>query len=158
MLTPQPQNGRASQPAKQTTWPIIMCIVGGYLVDLGPSKALRWHTVKKDRTCSCGVPQCFAAKAVEAYLKAGGQRAPDVTASDPHDRFPQQCPICQARTIQDGSGWTCTQSRVHYFEFRTQRLRASRERYLQALDPVSRATWSEIFQAMNARAALVTRQ
>jgi hypothetical protein len=83
------------------------------------------HRVSKEKCCSCyrGV-DCPAVKAVAAYLKEGGERAPD----PPPGFFPvapSACPICGKDTIYDppldsregGAGWRCIAAGSrHYWE------------------------------------------
>ncbi len=135
-------NGRAGR----TSSPAMVMVNGStYLVDLGPCHTLRFHTVKKDRTCSCGVTGCNAAKAVEAYLKGGGQRAADTNSHLP----PAGCPICGAPIVVEGTGWRCTRDGTHYWLCRAQRLRASREKYLNSLSADERRYWDEILRAFD---------
>ena len=49
--------------------------------------------------------------------------------------LPNVCPICAAAVQADGSGWRCVSDRTHYWQHRAQRLRAARERWLNALSP-----------------------
>lgn len=133
------RTGRASSSA------MVMVNGGTYLVDLGPRHTLRFHIVKKDKTCSCEIDCCQAVKAVEAYLKGGGQRASDQTLGS--QQPPGSCPICGAPIKVEGSGWHCTCDRTHYWLYRAQRLRASRERYLNSLSADERSHWEEILQA-----------
>ncbi len=124
---------------------MVMVNGGTYLVDLGPHHTLRFHTVQKNKTCSCGMERCNAVKAVEAYLKGGGQRAADTNSHQP----PASCPICGAPIRVEGTGWRCTRDRTHYWLFRVQRLRASRERYLNSLSADERRYWDEILRAFD---------
>ena len=62
---------------------MVMVHGGTYLVDLGARHAPRFHTVQKDKTCSCGVPRCRAVLAVDDYLRGGGQRASEPAVNDP---------------------------------------------------------------------------
>jgi hypothetical protein len=124
-----------------------MVMVNGpaYLVDLGPKFSLRFHTVNKDKTCSCGQVRCAAIKAVEDHLRRGGQRAPE---SAPHSlQPPAGCPICGAPVRVVSYGWMCTADRLHYWQYRTQRLRAAREQYLNSLPDDVRRYWAEILHA-----------
>ena len=95
-----------------------------YLVDLGLETRPRYHHVGKDRKCTCGQgADCPAVKAVVEYLRAGGERAPDV----PLGFFPvapQACPICGAETYyvfdltsrNRGAGWACVNGgESHYW-------------------------------------------
>ena len=47
--------------------------------------------------------------------------------------LPRVCPICAAAVQSDGSGWQCVADRTHYWQHRTDRLRAARERWLNDL-------------------------
>ncbi len=99
-----------------------------YLVDLGPSTQPRFHTVNKQRRCSCQLKEtCPAIEAVAEYLRNGGQRAPDPMPP---------CPICGAETVRDRKwdgkytnelGWCCTAGGLRHF------LEAKAERIKEAL-------------------------
>ena|SRR5690554_4015694 len=99
-----------------------------YLVDFGPSTQPRFHTVNKQRSCSCELGAgCPAIEAVAEYLRNGGQRAPDPMPP---------CPICGAETIRDRKwdgkytkelGWRCTAGGLRHF------LEAKAERIKEAL-------------------------
>ena len=89
----------------------------GYLVDFGPGSNPRYHTVTKNKECSCGIPHCRAVEVVRLYLKAGGLRAPDPEGMPP-------CPICGSRTYRDRAwdgkytrtlGWRCEKGGLHHF-------------------------------------------
>jgi hypothetical protein len=109
----------------------VSTVVGGYRVMLHGEL----HVVNKRRACSCGRPHCAAIKAVAAYLKAGGQRAPE--AKEPPKLAGLTCPICDAPA--QGSlqlkDWHCTVDRSHYFEWRVQRIRVARAKALQGASP-----------------------
>jgi len=49
--------------------------------------------------------------------------------------LPCVCPMCAGAVQADGSGWLCVADRTHYWQHRAQRLRAARERWLNALSP-----------------------
>jgi hypothetical protein len=83
------------------------------------------HRVSKEKRCSCyRGADCPAVSAVAAYLKEGGERAPD----PPPGFFqvaPSACPICGKETIYDpsldsrerGAGWRCIAGGSrHYWE------------------------------------------
>lgn len=124
-----------------------MVMVNGstYLVDLGPRYSLRFHTVRKDKTCSCGIARCQAVSAVEAYLKGGGQRASEQSLGS--QQPPPSCPICGASIAVEGTGWRCTADRSHYHLYRTQCLRARREDHLVHLSEDERHYWAEVLSA-----------
>jgi hypothetical protein len=83
------------------------------------------HRVSKEKRCSCyRGADCPAVSVVAAYLKEGGERAPD-----PPPGFspvtPSSCPICGKDTIYDpsldsrerGAGWRCIAAGSrHYWE------------------------------------------
>ena len=99
-----------------------------YLVDFGPSTQPRFHTVNKQRSCSCPLKStCPAIDAVAEHLRSGGQRAPDPMPP---------CPICGAETFRDRKwdgkytkelGWRCTAGGLRHF------LEAKAERIKEAL-------------------------
>ncbi len=99
-----------------------------YLVDFGPSTQSRFHTVNKQRRCSCQLKEtCPAIEAVAEYLRNGGQRAPDPMPP---------CPICGADTVRDRKwdgkytkelGWRCSEGGLTHF------LQAKAERIKEAL-------------------------
>ena len=99
-----------------------------YLVDFGPSTQPRFHTVNKQRHCSCQLKEtCPTIEAVAEYLRNGGQRAPDPMPP---------CPICGAEVVRnrkwDGKytkelGWRCTAGGLRHF------LEAKAERIKEAL-------------------------
>jgi hypothetical protein len=71
-LTQKPEIDLAGRPTR------IRVIGYTYLVDFGPSTQPRFHTVNKQRSCSCPLKEtCPAIEAVAEYLRNGGQRAPD---------------------------------------------------------------------------------
>ena len=99
-----------------------------YLVDFDPSTQPRFHTVNKQRSCSCPLKEtCPAIEAVAEYLRNGGQRAPDPMPP---------CPICGAETVRDRKwdgkytkelGWRCKVGGLRHF------LEAKAERIKEAL-------------------------
>lgn len=99
-----------------------------YAVDLGPDVRPRSHYVGKDKRCSCPLgPDCPAVSVVAAYLRKGGQRAPD----PPHGYYPlapERCPVCGAPAYFEpklssqrrGAGWGCSKTgEKHYWRDRT---------------------------------------
>jgi len=83
------------------------------------------HRVNKEKRCTCyRGADCPAVSAVAAYLKEGGERAPD----PPPGFFPaapSSCPICGKETLYDpsldskerGAGWRCIAGGSrHYWE------------------------------------------
>ncbi|MDI6696234.1 MAG: hypothetical protein QME21_14405 [Anaerolineales bacterium] len=109
-LTQRPEIDLAGRPTR------IRVIGYTYLVDFGPSTQPRFHTVNKQRSCSCPLKEtCPAIEAVAEYLRKGGQRAPDPMPP---------CPICGAETIRDRKwdgkytkelGWRCTAGGLRHF-------------------------------------------
>jgi len=138
LTTPKQIKGTAPpvlQPAtnQAPSWQATVSISGYfYRVDLGPEVRPRYHTVGKDRHCTCSLgANCPAVKSVADYLYAGGERAPDI----PPGYFPvvpQACPICGAETYyvpslnsrRRGAGWACVKGKkAHYWEAHVRVLR-----------------------------------
>ncbi|MFZ6029753.1 MAG: hypothetical protein ACOYYS_18730 [Chloroflexota bacterium] len=97
-----------------------------YKVDFGPAVQPRFHIVGKDRACGCTLgANCPAVEAVRAYLREGGERAPNPMPP---------CPVCGAATCRDRRwdgrhtqepGWSCTQGGVsHFLQAKAERIRA----------------------------------
>ncbi len=99
-----------------------------YTVDLGPDVHPRQHYVGKNRRCACALgADCPAVSAVSAYLRSGGERAPD----PPHGFYPEapeRCPICGAPAYFEpkltnrrrGAGWGCSKTgEKHYWRDRS---------------------------------------
>jgi len=91
---------------------VVSAQQGYYLVILNGDYAQK-HFVRKDRTCACELGGgCPAVEAVSDYLKAGGQRAPDVPETQ---QIPADCPECGGQvkfeprlcSPQRGAGWVC---------------------------------------------------
>ena len=109
-LTQKPKIDLAGRPTR------IRVIGYTYLVDFGPSTQPRFHTVNKQRSCSCSLKEnCLAIEAVAEYLRNGGQRAPDPMPP---------CPICGAETVRDRKwdgkytrelGWRCSAGGLSHF-------------------------------------------
>jgi hypothetical protein len=107
-----------------------------YLVDFGPTTQPRFHTVNKQRRCSCELgADCPAIEAVAEYLRNGGQRAPDPLPPCPTLRS-AQCGVCGAETVRDRKwdgkntkepGWRCSEGGLTHF------LQAKAERIKEAL-------------------------
>jgi len=126
-LTQRPEIDMAGRPTR------IRVIGYTYLVDFGPSTQPRFHTVNKQRICSCPLKEtCPAIEAVAEYLRNGGQRAPDPMPP---------CPICGAETIRDRKwdgkytrelGWRCSTGGLrHFLEAKAERIRM--QQHSQAL-------------------------
>jgi hypothetical protein len=121
-LTQRPEIDLAGKPTR------ISVIGYTYLVDFGPSTQPRFHTVNKQRSCSCQLKEtCPAIEAVAEYLRNSGQRAPDPMPP---------CPICGAETVRDRKwdgkytkelGWRCRAGGLRHF------LEAKAERIKEAL-------------------------
>ncbi len=97
---------------------------------------LRTYAVGKDKTCSCGGTArrpCRHIKAVAAYLKKGGERAPEPRPAEPKlslppaaaaaQAAPATCPICGGKVqVLDPFGakplWRCSNSNLHYWQWR----------------------------------------
>ena len=134
-------NGRTMSQRDVASSATVMVNGTTYLVDLGPHYVLRFHTVKKDKTCSCGQKNCNAVKAVTAYLSGGGQRASEQARSN---EIPERCPICGTPVTRRGSDWACTRDTSHYHQFRVNRLRALRQQYVETLPTERRAEFDEL--------------
>ena len=118
-LTQKSKIDLASRPTRIT-------VIGyTYLVDFGPSTQPRFHTVNKQRSCSCPLKEtCPAIEAVAEYLRNGGQRAPDPIPP---------CPICGAEIVRDRKwdgkytkelGWRCTAGGLrHFLEAKAERIK-----------------------------------
>ncbi len=89
-----------------------------------------FKVVTKNRVCSCGETKmkCAHVKAVAAYLKGGGQRAPDHPALT--------CPICGGKIFVDQTwadrdtegrripGWRCENGGLsHFLEAKAERVK-----------------------------------
>jgi hypothetical protein len=111
-------------------FPQVVAVQGGYRVSLGKSV----HVVNKQRQCSCARKDCPAIHSVAAYLRAGGQRAPDVQISLLRE-FSTGCPICGEPITGslEQRRWACTANRDHYHVWWAERLRASQAEYLNWL-------------------------
>lgn len=123
-------------PDERTCQSAVVAVIGYfYSVEFGDEYARNHHTahrVGKDRRCTC--PQgerCPAVAAVSAYLRAGGERAPDPPPGY-YPVAPASCPICGAGTVFDnrlssarrGAGWRCAQvGSLHYWEAQVGALR-----------------------------------
>ena len=128
-LTQKPEIDLAGRPTR------IRVIGYTYLVDFGPSTQPRFHTVNKQRSCSCPLKEtCPAIEAVAAYLRNGGQRAPDPMPP---------CPICGAETVRDRKwdgkytkelGWRCTARGLkHFLEAKAERIKEALRRQQAAV-------------------------
>lgn len=128
----------------------VLTVVGGYRVTLHDQV----HVVNKQRRCSCGRRACRAIPAVEAYLRAGGQRAPTMCTTTTSHTFP--CPICQAEAhgSLERKEWACTLDRTHFFTWRVQRIQAARREALQSFSPYTREVLSA-FASNETRTAFV---
>jgi len=106
-----------------------------YLVDFGPTTQPRFHTVNKQRRCSCELGEgCPAIEAVAEYLRNGGQRAPDPMSP---------CPICGAEVVRDRKwdgkytkelGWRCSAGGLrHFLEAKAERIKEALRRQQAAV-------------------------
>lgn len=96
---------------------------GYYIVrEYKDSGELVLYHVYKDRTCTCGKDDCAHIKAVESYLRAGGERCLDKDWR-PSKPEPGKCPICGGATMPSGSKkykdmWACEKGgMVHFFQW-----------------------------------------
>ncbi len=127
-------------------------IPGAYTVTVIPADGkICVFTVGKDRSCTCGHdgngngrgPHCLHVRAVEAYLRAGGKRAPVAPPPGRQEQpparskaaTPRACPICGARvqnrmpyhnryTGRPERAWRCVADAGHYFLWRLGEARA----------------------------------
>jgi hypothetical protein len=116
-----------------------------YAVDFGADVRPRHHYVGKDRRCTCGLgADCPAVLAVVDYLRAGGERAPDVPSGF-YPVAPQACPICGAGTYyvpelnskRRGAGWACAKGgESHYWLAHVNNLRQRLAEYPWIFPPV----------------------
>ena len=117
-------------------FPVTISVNGfSYRVDLGPGVAPRYHTVRKDRTCTCPLGKdCPVVLVVADHLRNGGQRAPD----PPDDYWfipPVRCPVCGGPAAPDpvldnrrhGRGWGCLGDSSHYWQLLANRLVAAQQ-------------------------------
>ena len=119
--TPPKVSGREEY---ETLIPEISLRQYAYRVDWGKSLFPRWHTVSKERKCSCAFGiDCPSVERVRDWLKNGGERAPDY----PPGYFPAVpliCPICSADTVAEpladserrGKAWSCSVGMKHYWQ------------------------------------------
>ena len=123
----------------------VITVAGGYRVTL--SSGL--HFVDKQRQCSCGCLNCLAIRAVAAYLKSGGIRAPDATDMTGSTCFP--CPVCgeSAQGSLAAKAWMCRADRAHYWAWRIALIRSAREAALKNASPYTR----EVLSAFASNAA-----
>ena len=129
ILTQKPEIKLAGRPTR------IRVIGYTYLVDFGPSTQPRFHTVNKQRSCSCPLKEtCPAIEAVVEYLRNGGQRALDPMPP---------CPICGAETVRDRKwdgkytkelGWRCSAGGLrHFLEGKAERIKEALRRQQAAV-------------------------
>jgi len=91
--------------------PVVEIEGNAYRVILSDKK----HLVEKDKSCSCGMKICAGVAAVEDYLRAGGNRAPESLPP---------CPVCGGKTVRDRKwdgkhtktlGWRCETGGLSHF-------------------------------------------
>jgi hypothetical protein len=130
-LLPLQSTPRHAFQQSQTDALVSVNPLGGYSVDFGYGVKPRLHQVdaRKWLRCSCELGAgCPAVDVVTAYLRNGGERAPQapqnflVTA-------PKNCLVCGAPAYFDpklssrirGAGWGCSQAgQRHYYAWRAQ--------------------------------------
>jgi len=109
----------------------ISTMPGGYIVlNSTPRKGIVTHIVGKDKRCSCGGTArrpCRHIGAVKAYLREGGDLAPEIEVADESQEIaprtePETCPICgSAVVVLDVGFWRCLQDCSHYWQHRGER-------------------------------------
>lgn len=118
-----------TQPAKLPEDQADIVFVSGFEYHVKLAGELNFEIVNKQQACSC--PQgtgCGHVRAVKAYLKAGGERAPAPPALT--------CPICGGDTIVDRvwidrdaegrrrAGWRCEKGGLgHFLEAKAERVK-----------------------------------
>ena len=116
-------------PQDQSNRSAVVTVVGYFyhveFANDGSQNHSTVHRVGKDRRCTCPLgDRCPAVAAVAAYLKSGGERAPDPPPGF-YPVAPSICPICRAPAVFDkrlssvrrGAGWRCTQAGgLHYWD------------------------------------------
>jgi hypothetical protein len=127
---------------------------GYYLVRTVGPRGIDTHLVGKDKHCTCGGYAgrwCLHIRAVAAYLKAGGERAPEADGDD-HVRdnkpsrtcggslkMPETCPICGAEIHCNGSrAWRCVDDSSHYYQWRGDRNGGAIRKFLTRPHPAKR--------------------
>ncbi len=113
--------------------PTVSIVGYAYRVDLGLGAQPRSHIVHKDKTCSCGDPDCAAVQVVAEWLKTERvARAPDPPTGYTL-YLPRQCPICGSKVLADhtlssrtrGIGWRCAcGGLLHYWQDKVNALKA----------------------------------
>jgi hypothetical protein len=117
---------------------------------------LRTYSVDKQKRCSCGGTAkrpCRHIRAVAAYLRQGGQRAPeehsmlrlrDTPGSPPSGGpAPLTCPICgTAVETQEVGFWRCPKDPSHYWQWRGER--AGIDKFLTKPHPAKQGAFYEM--------------
>jgi hypothetical protein len=128
---------------------------GCYLVRTVDPQGIETHLVGKDKHCTCGSHAgrwCPHIRAVAAYLKAGGERAPeadgddhvrDSKPSEDRDRSMEEiletCPVCGAKIHRSGlRGWRCVDDSSHYYQWRGERHGGAIRKFLTQPHPAKR--------------------
>ena len=95
-----------------------------YLVDWGREIFPQWHSVSKEKKCSCWMgDKCPSIERVRDWLKNGGERAPDYPLGY-FPAVPLTCPTCGSDTSAEpladserrGKAWKCSAGMKHYWE------------------------------------------
>lgn len=104
---------------------MVSVIPGYYVVTYFTRSGAKVNFVGKDRVCTCGGNRekpCPHIREVEAYLRNGGQRAPEKDRNNSNNRG-GTCPVCGAPVSFRGAAWRCEQDTSHYWQWRMERLK-----------------------------------
>ena len=135
--------------------------VGYYLVRTVDADGIRTHLVGKDKHCTCGghaSRHCSHIRAVAAYLKAGGDRAPEgaggdsvhdsnplTESSDKGEQMPEACPICGGDVQPlDGLAWRCVKDSSHYYQWRGERNGGAIRKFLTQPHPAKQGAFYQL--------------
>ena len=122
---PVPQPPKVSKREEyETLIPGISLRQYAYLVDWGREIFPQWHSVSKEKKCSCWMRnKCPSVERVRDWLQNGGERAPEYPLSY-FPAVPLICPTCGtdvvaeplADSVRRGKAWSCSVGMKHYWE------------------------------------------
>ena len=128
----------------------IKAHVGHYTVSVVDRLGVRIHHVGKDRRCTCGGTdrtQCAHIRAVVAYLKKGGSRAPEpasLALRDDGSPAAPVCPLCGLPVKSLGHEfWRCPRDSSHYWAWRGERNGAAVRKFLTQPHSVKQGAFYE---------------